>query len=95
MENSVEAIKQLRAEGVKQVLAVEKTDDGVFAWEYDYEYPLAIIMGNEALGVDEEALKLCDAVISLPMLGQKESINVGNCAAAVLYAIIAKRNKQS
>ncbi len=93
MPDSIAAIKQLRAEGVKQILAVECTDESVFAWEYDYEYPLAIIMGNEALGIDEDALKLCDAVISLPMLGQKESINVGNCAAAVLYAIIASTKK--
>ena len=94
--DSVAAIKMLREEGVKQVLAVECTEDSVFAWEYDYEFPLAIIMGNEALGVSEDALKLCDGVISLPMFGQKESINVGNCAAAVLYAILAvtKNGKQ-
>ena len=93
MPDSVSAIRQLRQEGIKQVLAVECTDDSVFAWEYAYESPLAIIMGNEALGIDEEALKLCDAVISLPMFGQKKSINVGNCAAAVLYAIIAATKK--
>ena len=90
MPDAAAAVRQLKAEGIKQVLAVECTDDSVFAWEYEYEFPLAIIMGNEALGVSSEALELCDGVISLPMFGQKESINVGNCAAAVLYAIIAK-----
>jgi tRNA G18 (ribose-2'-O)-methylase SpoU len=93
MADSTEAVRQLKAEGVKQVLAVECTEDSVFAWDYEYEFPLAIILGNEALGIDEKALKLCDGVISLPMFGQKESINVGNCAAAVLYAIIAKGGK--
>ena len=93
MPDAVAAVRQLKAEGIKQVLAVECTEDSVFAWEYDYEFPLAIIMGNEALGVSQEALELCDGVISLPMLGQKESINVGNCAAAVLYAIIAAAQK--
>ncbi|MDD5698084.1 MAG: TrmH family RNA methyltransferase [Victivallaceae bacterium] len=93
MPDAAEAVKLLRTEGVKQILAVECTDESVFAWEYDYEFPLAIIMGNEALGIDEKALKLCDGVISLPMFGRKESINVGNCAAAVLYAIIARAGK--
>ena len=93
MPDAAAAVRQLKAEGVKQVLAVECTDDSVFAWEYEYEFPLAIIMGNEALGVSSEALELCDGVISLPMFGQKESINVGNCAAAVLYAIIAVAQK--
>ncbi|MDD5596442.1 MAG: TrmH family RNA methyltransferase [Victivallaceae bacterium] len=94
MPDSATAVRQLKTEGVKQVLAVECTAGSVFAWDYEYEFPLAIVMGNEALGIEEKTLKLCDGVISLPMFGQKESINVGNCAAAVLYAIIAKmRNK--
>ncbi|MCP3968464.1 MAG: RNA methyltransferase [Lentisphaerae bacterium] len=91
--DSVEAIEMLRAEGVKQVLAVECAEDSVFAWEFDYEFPVALILGNEALGVNEKALEMCDGVISLPMFGQKESINVGNCAAAVLYAIIARHEQ--
>ena len=95
MPDSATAVRQLKAEGVKQVLAVECTADSVFAWDYEYESPLAIVMGNEALGIEEKTLKLCDGVISLPMFGKKESINVGNCAAAVLYAIIAKTRDKS
>ncbi|MFA6715163.1 MAG: TrmH family RNA methyltransferase, partial [Victivallaceae bacterium] len=95
MPDSATAVRQLKAEGVKQVLAVECTADSVFAWDYEYEFPLAIVMGNEALGIEEKTLKLCDGVISLPMFGKKESINVGNCAAAVLYAIIAKTRDKS
>ena len=38
----------------------------------------------------EEALALCDGFVSLPMFGTKVSINVGNCAAVVLYMIVAK-----
>ena len=91
--NSLAAVKAVRAEGAKQVLAVETSEEGVFAWDKKYEFPLALIFGNEALGIDKETISECDGVISLPMLGFKESINVGNCAAAVLYAIIAKTEK--
>lgn len=89
-ETSLDAVKMLREEGYKQILAVETGPETCFAWEYDYEFPLALIFGNEALGVNEDTLAACDGIISLPMFGQKESINVGNSAAAVLYAIIAK-----
>lgn len=88
--NSMEAVKAIREEGVAQILAVETAENGVFAWDKEYEFPLALIFGNEALGIDPETIELCDGVINLPMLGFKESINVGNCAAAVLYAIVAK-----
>lgn len=89
---SVEAIKILRDENYAQILAVESGFAETRAWERNYKFPLALIFGNEALGVSEEAIKLCDGVVSLPMLGQKASINVGNSVAAVLYAIEAKTN---
>ena len=52
--------------------------------------PLAIVFGNEALGVAEDTLKCVDKIVSLPMLGEKASINVGNAAAAIMYAVAAK-----
>jgi len=91
--DSREAVKTIRKEGTIQILAVETGEDAVFAWNREYEFPLALVFGNEALGIDPETIKLCDGIINLPMLGFKESINVGNCAAAVLYAIIAKTQK--
>ena len=48
------------------------------------------VLGNEALGIAPETLELCDGIVELPMFGRKESINVGNAAAAILYAVIAK-----
>jgi 23S rRNA (guanosine2251-2'-O)-methyltransferase len=86
---SFDAVKALKAEGYRMILAVETTEDAVCAWKKDYEYPLAIVLGNEALGVDESTLNECHGSVNLPMFGSKKSINVGNCAAAVLYAIIA------
>ena len=44
-------------------------------------------MGNEALGIEPDVLKRCSHAVELPMFGKKSSINVGNCAAVVLYCI--------
>ena len=91
MESSAEAVRTLRSEGVKCILAAECVPGrSVFAWERDYEFPLALVLGNEALGIAPETLELCDGLVELPMAGRKESINVGNAAAAILYAVIAK-----
>ncbi len=86
---AAEAITALRAEGCRQVLAAEPGEGAVPAWEYKYEFPLALVLGNEALGISEDALALCDARVELPMLGAKASINVGNAAAAIVCAIAA------
>ena len=71
------------------VLAAEP--GGAEAWEVDFRFPLAVIFGNEALGVSEAALAKADGIVSLPMNGSKASINVGNAAAAILYAIDARK----
>ncbi len=91
--DSLSAVRQLRAEGVPMILAVECEENSVCAWEKDYDFPLALVFGNEALGVSQETLQECDGTVSLPMFGKKTSINVGNCAAAVLYAVMAYRRR--
>ncbi len=91
-ETSIDAVDMLRKEGVKQIIAVDTAENAVNAWEFEYQFPLALIFGNEALGIDEKTLQKCDHIIDLPMVGFKESINVGNAAAAVLYAILAKQS---
>lgn len=83
------AVAELKKEGCAAV-AVETLDDAVDAWKFEYPEKIALVFGNEALGISPETLELCDAAVSLPMFGSKDSINVGNCAAVVLYMIVAK-----
>lgn len=90
MATSLEAVRTLRSENCKMILAAEYTPESRFAWEMDYSFPLALVLGNEALGIQIETLAECDGVVSLPMFGAKSSINVGNAAAAILYAILAR-----
>ena len=88
---ALDAINALRAEtpGI-EILAVEPLPESVDAWAYPWRVPVALIFGNEALGISPEALEAADATVGLPMFGTKASINVGNCAAVVLYAAAAK-----
>ena len=88
---AADALRELKAEGYKAV-AVETLETACDAWKFDYPDKIALLLGNEALGISPDALELCDAAVSLPMFGTKVSINVGNCAAVVLYMIVAKGN---
>ena len=88
---ALDAIRALREEtpGI-EVLAVEPLPGSVDAWQYPYRFPIALVFGTEALGISPEALEAADATVGLPMFGEKASINVGNCAAVVLYAAASK-----
>jgi len=70
--------------------ALEVSADSKYVWDYPFRFPLALVLGNEAQGVDSRVLAECEGVVSLPMAGAKTSLNVGNCAAAALYAVLGK-----
>ena len=91
---SLEAVRMLKGEGVRQILAAEWCEKSVPAWRQAYEFPLAIVFGNEALGVEAETLAEVDGCIGIPMFGTKSSINVGNAAAAIVCAVLASRDRQ-
>ncbi len=79
-----ELIKKLQNEGVT-VVALEQTEKSVpLATLPQYE-KVAFIVGNEVGGVAEEALALADIIVDIPMLGEKESLNVSVAAGIILY----------
>jgi tRNA G18 (ribose-2'-O)-methylase SpoU len=44
-------------------------------------------MGNEEYGISEKMLSRCDDFVQIPLMGQKNSINVA-CAFAIAAAYI-------
>ena len=71
------------------VLAVELTDAGI---SYDAlearHYPLALVVGNEVSGIDDECIVLCDGAIEIPMYGVKHSLNVAVASGIILYEAV-------
>ncbi len=77
--NALEAAKNLQAEGVF-LLALEHTEQAVSIQDFSLSkhdhQAIALVVGHERAGVDPALLNLCDAIITLPMSGQKRSLNV-------------------
>ncbi len=86
-ESAAGAVARLRTAG-RCVYGIETVDGARPVWEVNFRFPAAFVFGNEALGIDPQALRLCDELLVLPSLGRKNSINVANCAAVVLYAAL-------
>ncbi len=51
------------------------------------DVPIALVVGNERAGVDPAILAACDLRVSLPMLGQKVSLNVAVACGIALYQL--------
>ncbi len=55
--------------------------------------PTMWVMGNEAWGFEEQTLKSVDRVVSLPIYGEAESLNLATAASVCLYATAMAQNR--
>ncbi|MDL2363623.1 MAG: TrmH family RNA methyltransferase [Patescibacteria group bacterium] len=67
------------------IAAIEQSGASMPLPEYTSPDKLALLVGREVEGIEPEILKLCDAILEIPMFGQKESFNVVQAAAMALY----------
>jgi len=81
------ALKTVR-EQVGTLVALETGWEDSDIHEHTAPRPCALVLGNEALGLDEAALALCDLRVQLPVLGRKNSLNVGVAFGACAYEIL-------
>lgn len=86
-EDLEKLLKKLKKEKVS-IAALEKTDGAVSIKEFQAIFPMALILGNEVDGVAQNILKKCDAIVAIPMRGQKESLNVSVAAGIAMYELL-------
>ncbi len=72
--------------GVQVLAADGRGTVGLFDGALDLARPTAWVMGNEANGLTPHARGLADRVVSVPIYGQAESLNLATAAAVCLYA---------
>ncbi len=84
---TLQAIEHLRAHEVP-VWALETTSQSRCYTKLEYPRPLALIVGNEALGVSCDALERCDELVEIPMYGYKNSLNVAAASAVLVFEVL-------
>ena len=84
-----DAIANYRNQSYK-IFAMETTTNSLPIKSVPVDYPIALVLGNEALGIEPKILDLCDDVFQIPLQGWKNSLNVGICCGIALYEISKK-----
>ena len=72
-----------------QIVALEQDENSIDYSKFKPKFPLAIILGEETRGLSKKILDKCDAVVEIPMMGAKESLNVSVAAAVALFRILS------
>ena len=83
-ERAAAAVRHLHERGF-QVLATHLSERALDYRDLDYTKPSCVLLGAEKWGVSEEAARLSDHNVVIPMLGMVQSLNVSVAAATILF----------
>lgn len=92
--STLDSLKQLKDKYRLIGLEVNTSYSPTPLYAYDIQPNSLFIFGEEAQGIPDEILQLCDDVIYVPMYGSVRSLNVATCSAIVFSEAARKFSKQ-
>ncbi len=87
--NLAAAVKSLKDRGV-WIFGTDADGDRPL-WKADFRDSAAIVIGSEGKGMSRLMKESCDFLISIPMMGQVNSLNASAAAAVVMYEAVRQR----
>ena len=87
--NLARVLRTLKKRGIWLAGTSDVANESLYAT--DLTGPLALVMGSEGSGLRHLTSELCDYLISIPMAGQVESLNVSVATGVCLYEINRQR----
>jgi 23S rRNA (guanosine2251-2'-O)-methyltransferase len=91
--NLVAALEVVKKAGVWVYGATAR--DGVAPWAADLSGPLCLVLGSEGGGLRPLVARACDVMLTIPLAGRLESLNVGAAGAALCYEVARQRALRS
>lgn len=73
------------------LVALEQSERSVMLPDFRPPEKLALLLGEEVHGIEDDLLSWCDHVVEIPMFGQKESFNVSVAGGIALYELMNAR----
>ncbi|MEW6693410.1 23S rRNA (guanosine-2'-O-)-methyltransferase RlmB [Tepidimonas thermarum] len=87
--NLARTLEALKARGI---WVVGTSDDApVSLYQHDWRGPVAVVLGSEGKGMRALVRRTCDVLVSIPMRGAVESLNVSVASAVCLYEAVRQR----
>ncbi len=91
VSNLVQTMEKLKEAGLWIAGADAGAKEGFY--ETNLTGPLAIVIGNEGQGLSRLVRERCDFILSLPMVGQINSLNASVAAGVILYEVVRQRQQ--
>lgn len=89
--NIKHAIQAMKQQGITVVGAEAGAKDLV--WDMDFQVPLALVIGSEGKGLRKTVSETCDVLVSIPLKGRINSLNVSVATGIFIFEILRQRLK--
>jgi len=87
--NLARTLRELKARGIWLVGTDDEADKSLY--EVELTGPMAIVVGSEGEGMRRLTRECCDQLVSIPMAGAVESLNVSVATGIVLFEAVRQR----
>lgn len=91
--NLARLLDQLKDHNIWVVGTADQAEKTLY--EADLQGPIAIVMGSEGKGLRRLTAEKCDFLVSLPMHGKVESLNVSVATGICLYEVVRRRRTKT
>jgi tRNA G18 (ribose-2'-O)-methylase SpoU len=88
-DSTAEAVRYAQEQGA-EVWAAETTTRSELYSNVPIPKKVALVFGNEALGVSRKVLCQCDKIVEIPTFGYKNSLNVATACSVIGYSVIER-----
>ena len=85
-------LEPLKKQGF-QIIATTLSESSKDYREIDYTQPTAILVGEELEGISQDAIELADKIVTIPIIGMVQSLNVSVASALILYEAYRQREQ--
>lgn len=93
VNNVKHAISEMKEMNIT-IIGAEASSE-IMPWDTDLSIPVALVIGSEGKGLRKTVAERCDFIVSLPMRGMVNSLNVSVAGAVLMFEVLRQRAKKS
>ncbi len=79
----------------QRILATHLVRQSTSIYQTDFTGGFALLLGNEADGLSEAAMKYADANVYIPQMGMVQSLNISVSCGIILYEVFRQRDAKN
>ncbi|MEK7683652.1 MAG: 23S rRNA (guanosine(2251)-2'-O)-methyltransferase RlmB, partial [Nitrospirota bacterium] len=93
VSNIKHAISEMKEREITIIGA--ESGSGNMPWDVDFSVPAGLVIGSEGRGLRKTVSEKCDFVVSIPMRGRVNSLNVSAAGAVLMFEVLRQRVRKN